>query len=211
MSQYQIYDSDLPDNIRLNGDIAIDTETMGLNFVRRDRLCLIQIADQTGKICLVQFNRAKVYNESKNLIKLLSDNSKQKIFHFARFDLAVIKHYLGVRVENIFCTKIASIISRTYTPYHGLKELCRDLLGVQLNKQMQSSNWGRANLDSEQIKYAIDDVKYLHKLREELINNLNQEGKLQITLRAFECLGVLVDLDLLGYGNVFSHSYVENN
>jgi ribonuclease D len=209
--QYEIYDSDLPDNLTLVGDIAIDTETMGLNFALRDRLCLLQMADQSGKVFLIQFNRIKGYKESKNLVKLLSDNTRQKIFHFARFDLAVIKRYLDVTVQNVFCTKIASIIARTYTQYHGLKELCRELLGVQLNKQMQSSNWGKSRLDPEQIKYAIDDVKYLHKLREGLISSLRQENKLEVALNAIKCLDVIVDLDLLGYGNVFSHSYVENN
>jgi ribonuclease D len=196
--------NDLPDNLVVAGDIAIDTETIGLN-IQRDRLCLVQLTNGDGNVYLVQFSQNN-YN-APNLKKLLLQPDSTKIFHYARFDLASIKHWLGVDVRNIFCTKIASKIARTYTDYHGLKDLCRELLGVQISKQQQSSYWGAQVLSKDQEEYAANDVIYLHRLRQVLITMLESEQRLTLAQQSFEFLPTRVALDLQGWLDIdiFAH------
>ena len=165
----KLYKNDLPDDLIIVGDIAVDTETMGLRH-KRDRLCLIQISDEKGNIYIVQFDKG--ITKAPNIERLFSDPNIQKIFHFARFDVAVVNQYLGILVNNIFCTKIASKLSRTYTDSHSLKDLCREFLGVQISKQQQSSDWGSEALTKEQKIYAASDVLYLHQLKDKLITFL---------------------------------------
>lgn len=202
MTVYE-FSGDIPDNCLINGSIAIDTETMGLNL-DHNRLCLVQIADQHGNIYLVKLSKS--YN-CPNLKALLSNSTTLKLFHFARFDVAVIWKYLGVKIDNIFCTKIASKLVRTYTDHHGLKELCRELLGIQMNKTQQSSYWGAATLTNEQKEYAANDVRYLHQLVLKLTEMLKNENKLDIAYKLFHFLPNIVQLDLLGFANtdIFSH------
>ncbi len=181
---------------------------MGLNL-HRDRLCLIQLSNGDGKAYLVQFVDSNY--DAPNLKKLLLDESRCKIFHFARFDLAAIKQYLDVNINNIFCTKIASRLARTYTDSHSLKELCRELLSINLSKQQQSSYWGAEILSSDQKDYAARDVLYLHKLRDILNEMLVTENRVDITKKLFDFLPVRVELDLMGWNDVdiFSHSYLK--
>ena len=201
----QFFKDDLPSDLVISGDLAIDTETMGLNNVR-DRLCLVQIGDQAGNIYLVQID--KDIKDSPNLRLLLENPQTQKIMHFARFDVAVIMHYLNIKIENIFCTKIASKLVRTYTDMHGLKELCREFLGVQISKQQQSSNWGQEELSKDQKLYAASDVIYLHKLRDILNNLLIREGRIELAKECFDFIVTRSKLDLAGWSEVdiFAHS-----
>jgi ribonuclease D len=194
-----IYQNDLPSSFYLEGDIAIDTETMGLNL-HRDKLCLLQLSNGDGNAHLIQFLR-KDYN-SPNLAKLLLDKDRCKIFHFARFDLAAIKKYLQIDLENIFCTKIASKLVRTYTESHGLKELCRELLTMQISKQQQSSYWGAKELSQEQKEYAAKDVLYLHQLRVILQKMLIAEDRFEIAQSIFNFLPIRINLDLLGWNDI---------
>lgn len=202
--EINFYQNDLPDNLQLKGNLAIDTETMGLN-IQRDKLCLIQISDEDGKIVLVNF-QDKNYS-APNLKKLLLDASRVKIFHYARFDIASIMYYLQIKMTNIFCTKIASKIVRTYTEYHGLKELCRELLSIQISKEQQSSDWGNAMLSEKQQEYAAKDVIYLHKLRDILILMLTRENRLDLALECMQFLNTRVELDLKGWSeiDIFAH------
>lgn len=201
--EVKIYESDLPKNVSLQGDIAIDTETMGLDILR-DRLCLLQISDEANNTYIIKFN--KIY-ESVNLKALLLDKDRTKIFHFARFDLSVIQYYLNVKLENIFCTRTASKLCRTYTDSHSLKELCKELLGIQISKQQQCSNWGKKKLSKEQISYAANDVLFLHKIRDELIERLKEENRLQIAKKVFEFIPIRSELDIIGWREVdiFAH------
>ncbi len=196
--------NDLPDNIELHGDLAIDTETLGLKN-DRDRLCVVQIADAKGKIHLVQFD-GKSY-DAPNLVAILKDPSRVKIFHFARFDIAVINHYLGVLIENVFCTKIASKFARTYTDSHGLKSLCAELLSVMISKQQQSSDWGKAHLSKQQVEYAASDVRHLHEIKELLEEMLIREGRFEMADACFKFLPQLAKIDAAGWGDVdiFAH------
>ena len=205
IEKIKLYTNDLPDDLVIKGDIAVDTEAMGLSY-KRDRLCLIQIADESGQVYVVQIERG--HNKSPNLAKVLEDPSRQKIFHFARFDVAILRQYLSINVNNIFCTKIASKLVRTYTDSHGLKELCRELLSVQLSKQQQSSDWGSAVLSSDQQKYCANDVIYLHQLREKLKSMLIREERLLIAQACFDFMPQRVWLDLAGWETVdiFAHS-----
>lgn len=200
----KFYQNDLPDDFKLEGDLAIDTETMGLNLLR-DKLCLLQFSNGDGNAHLVQFLNQD-YN-SPNLKAILSDKDRCKIFHFARFDLAAIKKYLNVELENIFCTKVSSKLVRTYTESHGLKDLCRELLGVNISKQQQSSYWGAENLSQEQKDYAAKDVLYLHRLREALKEMLIKENRLELAQNIFQFLPTRASLDLLGWGeiDIFTH------
>lgn len=195
--------NDIPSGTVIKGDIAIDTETMGLNLIR-DRLCVLQLCDEEGNVHVIHFQEG--YN-APNLKQLLSDTNRQKIFHFARFDVAAIKHYLGISIENIFCTKIASKLVRTYTDSHGLKELCRELLGVQISKQQQSSDWGAVSLSEDQLHYAAGDVLYLHQLRDILTSMLLRELRLKIAEKAFAFLLARAELDLMGWNeiDIFAH------
>lgn len=199
----QLFENDLPDELVKDGDVAIDTETMGLNL-HRDRLCVLQISYGDGNAYLVKFN--KDYSAT-NLRKILQDDKREKIFHFARFDLASIRHYLGIEMKNIFCTKIASKLVRTYTDYHGLKDLCRELLNIQISKQQQSSDWGAEHLTPEQILYAGSDVLHLHALRDILNNTLKREGRDKLARSLFNFLPSRVELDLIGWNeiDIFAH------
>jgi ribonuclease D len=195
---------DLPASVSLKGDLAIDTEAMGLNN-HRDRLCVVQLADGNGDAHLVHFPTPNY--EAPNLRKLLNDNSSQKIFHFARFDIAIIKCYLEIEITNIFCTKIASRLCRTYTDSHGLRDLCAEILDVKLSKQQQTSNWGHETLTQEQIAYAAADVLYLHKLRAGLTAMLEKEGRLALANDCFKFLPHRASLDLMGWNefDIFQH------
>ena len=177
---------------------------MGLN-INRDRLCLIQISAGDGNAHLVKFNGS--YN-SPNLKKILSDDSIQKIFHFARFDLAIIFHYLQINFKNIYCTKIASRLARTYTDAHGLKNLCEELLGIEISKKQQSSDWGNLILSDKQLEYAASDVLYLHQLRDKLQQMIIRENRQIILNECFRFLPTRAILDLQGFGNIdiFSHA-----
>ncbi|MCC8418010.1 MAG: ribonuclease D [Rickettsia endosymbiont of Bryobia graminum] len=199
-----VYQNDIPQDFNLEGDIAIDTETMGLNL-DRDRLCVLQMSNGNGDACLVNFID-KNY-AAPNLKKLLLDKNREKIFHYARFDLAAIKKYLGIDLENIFCTKVASKLVRTYTDFHGLKELCRELLSIQISKQQQSSYWGTKDLTDEQKEYAAKDVLYLHQIRSILQEMLIAENRLEIAKQIFKFLPARANLDLMGWNNIdiFSH------
>ncbi|WPX96235.1 ribonuclease D [Candidatus Bandiella euplotis] len=202
--EYQYHIGDLPGDIVLTGSLAIDTEAMGLNN-HRDRLCLIQIADELGAIHLVHFKNQNF--DAPNLKKLLSDNSRQKIFHFARFDVAIIQHYLKIDIDSIFCTKISSKLCRTYNNYHSLLDLCQELLGVKISKQQQSSDWGAANLNPNQLAYAAQDVKYLHRLRDKLTTLLQREGRKEVAEACFRFLPTKAKLDNLGWmdSDIFAH------
>jgi ribonuclease D len=199
-----VFKNDLPGDLRLDGDLAIDTETMGLNL-RRDRLCLIQINNGEQDSYLVKFD-GKNY-QAPNLKKLLTNTQVVKIFHYARFDMAVISHYLDTKIANIFCTKIASKIIRTYSEYHGLKDLCRELLGVSISKQQQSSYWGSLSLSKDQEEYAASDVIYLHKLKDVLSTMLKNEDRFDLAKQLFDFLPTRVELDIKGWSEVdiFAH------
>jgi len=204
IEKIKLYVNDLPDDLSISGDIAIDTETMGLSY-QRDRLCLIQMADSAGQVYVVQIEKG--HKNSPNLKKLLENTKIQKIFHFARFDIAMLYQNLGISVTNIFCTKIASKLARTYTDSHGLKELCRELLSVQLSKQQQSSDWGSDVLSKDQQIYCANDVIYLHKLREILKAMLIREERLAIAQACFDFIPQRAWLDLAGWESIdiFAH------
>ena len=202
--QTHLYKNDLDDGIVFKGNVAIDTEAMGLDPAR-DRLCLIQIFDGETDCHMVQFENSNT--ESPNLIKLLNDENIQKIFHYARFDMAALKHALKIDVKNVYCTKIASKIARTYTNNHGLKDLCKELLGVEISKKQQSSDWGNSNLSKEQIAYAANDVIYLHQIKDRLDEMLIRENRQLLVDACLSFLPTRVDLDLRGWENdIFSHS-----
>jgi ribonuclease D len=191
-----LHDGDLPEGLVWGDCVAIDTETMGLN-PHRDRLCLVQLSAGDGTAHIVQFRDGDY--RAPNLGRLLTDPAVTKLFHFARFDLATIKHHLGVMVEPVYCTKIASRLIRTYTDRHGLKDLCKDLLGVDLSKQQQSSDWGAADLSPEQLKYAASDVLHLHALRARLEVMLVREGRRELAESCFRFLPARALLDLGGW------------
>lgn len=193
------YKNDLPDGLLLKGDIAIDTEAMGLNN-HRDRLCVVQICSGDDTIHLVRFDPNNY--AAPNLKKLLSDSNRVKILHYARFDVAIIYKYLELMMTNIYCTKIASKIARTYAEGHGLKDLCRELLGVQLSKQQQSSYWGSSALSKEQQEYAAMDVLYLHRLREKLNHMLERENRLALVQQCFDFIPHRAILDIEGWGEI---------
>lgn len=199
-----LHKNDLPAEIKFDSAIAIDTETMGLNIIR-DRLCLIQISDGNGDAHLVQFELGQY--EAPNLKKVLDDEKILKIFHFARFDLATIQHHLKVEMKNIYCTKIASKLTRTYTDSHGLKALCEELLGIDLSKKQQSSDWGNLELTEKQKEYAASDVLYLHKLKEKFDEMLIREGRMEIFQACLKFLPFRATLDLKGFPSldIFSH------
>ncbi|MDZ4872585.1 MAG: Ribonuclease D [Chroococcidiopsis cubana SAG 39.79] len=182
--------------------IAVDTETMGL-LVHRDRLCLVQLCDNRGRVAVVRI--AKGQTDAPNLKQLLEADI-EKIFHFARFDLATLKHHLGIQVAPIFCTKIASKLVRTYTNRHSLKELVQELELVELDKSAQSSDWGNAaNLSEEQLRYAANDVRYLISLRQKLIEMLKREERWELAQTCFQTLPTIVALDLLQFKDLFEH------
>ena len=183
--------------------IACDTETMGL-LPQRDRLCLVQLSDPDGYVSVVRIELGQ--KEAPLLEELLEASSILKLFHFARFDLATLKHNLGITVAPVFCSKIASKLSRTYSPRHGLKELVKELEGIELDKTAQSSDWGNAmNLSDEQLRYAANDVRYLHSIQQTLTAMLKREGRWDLAQDCFSCLPTFVALDLLQYTGVFEH------
>ena len=183
--------------------IAVDTETMGL-LPQRDRLCLIQICSLQGQVATIRI--AKGQTEAPNLKQLLEAPHILKVFHFARFDIATLRHYLGIQVAPLFCTKIASKLARTYTNRHGLKDVVQELEQVELDKSAQSSDWGNvASLSPEQLRYAANDVRYLLNVQQKLTNMLKREERWELAQQCFECLPTIVSLDLLQYSNVFEH------
>ena len=199
-----LYRGDLPSGLNLGSVVAIDSETMGLK-PQRDRLCLIQLSSGDGNAHLVQFERCNY--TAPNLVKLLEDPDITKVFHYARFDVAIIKKYLRAQTNSIYCTKIASKLVRTYTDKHGLKDLCKELLNLDLSKQQQSSDWGAKNLTEEQKTYAASDVLYLHKIKEILDQRLLREERDKLANFCFEFLQTRASLDLIGFENedIFSH------
>lgn len=199
-----LHKGDLPAGLRFGDSVAIDSETMGLN-PHRDRLCLIQLSGGDGNCHLVQFAAGQY--AAPNLKALLHDQAVLKIFHFARFDLAVIRHYLGIDCTPVYCTKIASRLVRTFTDRHGLKDICRDLLNVELSKQQQSSDWGAAELTQEQLNYAASDVLHLHALKRKLDTMLAREGRTELAAACYRFLPARAQLDLEGWPeiDIFSH------
>lgn len=199
-----LHRGDLPDGVSFGDSVAIDTETMGLN-PGRDRLCLVQLSAGDGVCHLVQI--AQGQTTAPNLIRLLTDPAVLKIFHFARFDLAILRHSLGVMAAPVYCTKIASRLTRTFTDRHGLKDLAKDLVNIELSKQQQSSDWGASELTQEQLKYAASDVLYLHRIKAKLDEMLRREGRTHLAQACFEFLSTRVELDLLGWGveDIFAH------
>ena len=199
------HEEDLPEGVLAPGPIAIDTETMGL-VTARDRLCLVQLSDGQGDEHLVRFAKGSTF-DAPNLKAVLGDPGRLKLFHFARFDLAAIWHYLGVMAAPVFCTKIASKLTRTYTDRHGLKYLVSELLNTDISKQQQSSDWGAAELSDAQRDYAASDVRYLHKLRDVLIERLEREGRADVAQACFDFLPARALLDLAGWADkdIFSH------
>lgn len=211
MSQkYAIHKDDIPDNCMYKFDnmkeTAIDTEAMGLKN-RRDRLCLIQMTDRDNFPHLIQFSNKSKYI-SPNLCSILLNNNILKIFHYARFDVAIMKYYLGAMSDNIYCTKIASRLCRTYTNSHGLKELCNELLSIKINKYQQASDWGNEILRKEQCDYAISDVIYLRQIRSKLDEMLKRESRFEIAQGCFDFIKFRVELDILGWESedIFSHN-----
>ena len=203
LENVELYQGDLPQGRLTSKVVAIDTETLGLN-PHRDRLCLVQLSDGDGTAALVQ---VKAGQDAPELRRLLADESVLKLFHFARFDMAVLSHFLGVMPGPVYCTKIASKLARTYADRHGLKDLCRELLGVDLSKQQQSSDWGAAELSQEQLNYAASDVLYLHALRDRLDAMLQREGRAHLADACFGFLPRRVELDLKGWAemDIFAH------
>lgn len=201
----RLHKGDLPDLSRYGREVAIDTETMGLD-PRRDRLCVVQLSPGDGSADVVQIPAD--LKSAPNLEKLLSDEKVTKIFHFARFDMAVLKHRFGIVTGPVYCTKIASKLVRTYTDRHGLKDLARELLGVDLSKQQQSSDWGAETISSAQLEYAASDVLYLHDLKRHLDRMLRREGRAEAAEACFKFLPTRIALDLEGWyeTDIFAHS-----
>jgi ribonuclease D len=200
-----LHKNDLPSDLTFSGSLAVDCETLGLNPLR-DRLCVVQISSGDGTAHLVQFDGTNY--DAPNLKAVLSDENLVKIYHFARFDLAAIYHWLGVWAAPVFCTKIGSKLTRTYTDRHGLKDLLREMLEVEISKQQQSSDWGAETLTEAQQAYAASDVLYLHELKDKIIERLKREDRLDIAENAFAFLPTRARLDLLGWPetDIFSHS-----
>lgn len=199
------HEEDLPEGVLAPGAVAVDTETMGLHS-HRDRLCLVQISDGRGDEHLVRFGAGSRY-DAPNLKAVLADPARIKLYHFARFDLAAIELYLGVTAAPVYCTKTASRLVRTYTDRHGLKDLVRELLGQEISKQQQSSDWGGPILSDAQKEYAASDVRYLHAMREELDRRLEREGRTGLAQACFDFLPHRARLDLAGWPEVdiFAH------
>ena len=199
----KLHKNDLPNNINFGKSVAIDTEAMGLNHTR-DRLCLVQLSSGNGICHLVKINNLR--NKPVNLIKILKNNKILKIFHFARFDVAILKYTFKVNIKNIYCTKIASKLARTYTDRHGYKDLCMELLNKSISKVQQSSDWG-GELTQEQQKYAATDVLYLHKIKNKLDRILDREGRIKLAQSCFNFIEHRTNMDLLGWVDIdiFKH------
>ena len=207
LPDFHICDRDLSDNAVAeylqSTAIAVDTETMGL-LPQRDRLCLVQLCNSEGKVTVLLIEKGQ--KEAPNLKKLMEAANILKIFHFARFDLAALNYHLGINVNPAFCTKIASKLARTYTPRHGLKDVVKELEGVELDKSAQSSDWGNAaNLTEAQLSYAANDVRYLISVQQKLQTMLQREERWDIAQECFQCLPTMIKLDLLQYQNIFEH------
>ena len=205
---YYLYKDDIPSEVEFKDIVAIDTETMGLNL-HRDRLCLIQLSNGDGNAHLVQISTEALAkgNSFINLRKIFKNTNLTKLFHFARFDIAVIEKNICSIDGPIYCTKIASKLSRTFGAKHGLADLCRDLLGIELDKFNQTSDWGTENLNDSQLSYAASDVLYLHMLKKELDIILNREKREKLALECFNFLKIRCKLDIVGFDNldIFSH------
>lgn len=197
--------NDLPSDFVPAGSIAVDTETLGLNLLR-DRLCVVQLSNGDGNCHLVQFPMDTTY-KAPNLVAILENPKIQKIFHFARFDIAGLYHYLGAETQNIYCTKIASRLTRTYADRHGLKDLCKQMLGIEISKQEQMSDWASAELTKAQQEYAATDVLYLHQLRDKLETLLIRDKRHVEAHKCFEFLMTRAKLDLMGWNDqdIFTH------
>ena len=209
MSNYQLFQNDLPlQSLKsFKGDITIDTETLGLN-IKRDRLCLIQLRNESNKkVYLIKFDKDISPANSKNIKSLLEDKSLTKIFHYARFDMAVLKENLNINVRNVFCTKIASKLTRTYSSKHGLKDLVKEILNIELDKTEQTSDWSQKNLTKQQIQYAMNDVIYLSDLKKNLEAKLIEAKRLKTFKSIMNFLDTRVELDLMGWENtdIFAH------
>jgi ribonuclease D len=200
-----VYKGDLPDGLDLGPIVAIDCETMGLN-PKRDRLCVVQLSSGDGHAHLVQV--AKGQTAAPNLCRMLEDPNVLKLFHFGRFDIAAMKEAFGALTAPVYCTKIASRMTRTYTDRHGLKNLLQELLCVDISKQQQSSDWGAADLTKAQVEYAASDVLYLHALRERLNEMLIREGRMELAQSCFDFLPTRAELDIAGWpdSDIFAHS-----
>ncbi|WP_027165398.1 ribonuclease D [Mesorhizobium sp. WSM3224] len=206
MTDIRFHKNDLPDLSRYNvGAVAIDTETLGLN-PHRDRLCVVQISPGDGSADVIQI--APGQKKAPNLVSLLRNRAITKLFHYGRFDIAVLYNAFGVMAEPVFCTKIASRLTRTYTDRHGLKDLCNELLGIGLSKAQQSSDWAAETLSPEQLEYAASDVLYLHRLREVLAARLARENRIKEADACFRFLPTRAKLDLMGWAeeDIFAHS-----
>ena len=209
MSNYQLFQNDLPlQSLKsFKGDITIDTETLGLN-IKRDRLCLIQLRNESNKkVYLIKFDKDISPANSKNIKSLLEDKSLTKIFHYARFDMAVLKENLNINVRNVFCTKIASKLTRTYSSKHGLKDLVKEILNIELDKTEQTSDWSQKKLTKQQIQYAMNDVIYLNDLKKNLEAKLLEAKRLKTFKSIMNFLDTRVELDLMGWENtdIFAH------
>jgi ribonuclease D len=200
----KLHKNDLPDGLDLGPIVAIDSETLGLN-PNRDRLCLAQLSSGDGTAHLVQFAAGGF--AAPNLKRMLADPNTTKLFHFARFDMAMFRKHLGVMTAPVYCTKIASKLVRTYTDRHGLKDLVKELLGVDMSKEQQSSDWGAADLSDKQLAYAASDVAHLHRLKQVLDTMLAREGRMALAKACFDFLPARVELDLAGWPDVdiFAH------
>ncbi|HEY7690125.1 MAG TPA: ribonuclease H-like domain-containing protein [Dongiaceae bacterium] len=203
----QLHHGDLPDGLDLGASIAIDTETMGLN-PHRDRLCLVQLSAGDGNCHLVRIPPSRnTVADTPNLKRLLADPGVIKLFHFGRFDIAALKHAFGVTARPVYCTKTASRLVRTFTDRHGLKDLCKELLGIELKKEQQSSDWGAPELSQEQLRYAASDVVHLHALKDKLDEMLAREGRTALARACFDFLPSRAELDLAGWAeiDIFAH------
>jgi ribonuclease D len=200
----ELHQGDIPADLKFGDCVAVDTETMGLR-PDRDRLCLVQLSAGDGDAHIVRLPQGEY--GAPNLKALLSDPAVTKLFHFGRFDIAVLRHYLGVSLRPVYCTKIASKLTRTFTDRHGLKDLCKELLGIALSKEQQSSDWGAEELTEAQLSYAAADVLYLHALRVELDRMLAREGRTALAAACFDFLPVRAELDLAGWPetDIFEH------
>ena len=200
-----LHQGDIPKSIKIGKSVAIDTETMGLNPLR-DRLCLVQLSTGNGTCHLIQMKKQNK-NKSPNLKKILINKKIIKIFHYARFDVAVLNHNLKISLEPIYCTKIASKLSRTFTEKHGLKDLCKELLDIEISKNQQTSDWGNIKLSQAQLKYAAIDVLYLHKIKNILDKMLKRENRLELANACFKFINNRTRLDMLGWNeiDIFSH------
>jgi ribonuclease D len=200
-----LHKHDLPDNVNFGDTVAVDTETQGLN-PHRDRLCVVQLSSGDGDAHLVQLT-ADDYEDATNLKALMTDPKVIKIFHFARFDVAIMKKYLGIDIAPVFCTKIASKLVRTYTDRHGLKDLTRELLNIDMDKRQQSSDWAADELSQAQQEYAASDVYNLHAMKDKLTKMLMRENRMDVAQRCFDFLPTRADLDLMGWddNDIFAH------